>query len=76
MIVDYSLSLVILNLGNGWQEELVIEIIVYAFQRDLFFVDKFQLLIDKTTSPHFTWLLQLFFVFLSETIEFLRFVSN
>lgn len=37
MIVDYSLSLVILILGNGWQEELVIEIIVYAFQRDPFF---------------------------------------
>ena len=34
--VDYSLSLVILILGNGWQEELAIkEIIVFAFQRDL-----------------------------------------
>lgn len=64
MIVDYSLSLVILNLGNGWQEELVIEIVVCAFQRALFFVDKVQLLIDKIPSPHFTWLLQLF-VFLS-----------
>lgn len=31
------------------------------FSVTFFFVDKFQLLIDKTTSPHFTWLLQLFF---------------